>query len=33
MLRKQTFRWTGVDKVMLPLTIGMAILWIVLKLA
>jgi hypothetical protein len=31
MVKKHIFRWTGVDKVMVPLTIAVAILWALVK--
>lgn len=31
MVKKRAFRWTGVDKVMLPLTLAMAVLWALVK--
>jgi hypothetical protein len=31
MARKHTLRWTGVDKVMIPLTIAVVILWALVK--
>jgi hypothetical protein len=31
MVKRQIFRWTGVDKVMVPLAISMILLWVLVK--
>jgi hypothetical protein len=32
MVKRQVFRWTGVDKIMVPLAISMIFLWVLVKL-